>query len=103
MRKEVSQLGVYSVFDSARDQFGPLLAMKTEKEAIKTFNLFMLKVVPAVRSDYTLHKIGYFDEQSGKLDPCRVQKIEFKLPDFNDPAWMPPNAVKFPQKEKDNV
>lgn len=74
-KEKAGEFGVYSIRDTIAEEFGPIFTAKNEGVAIRSF-FQLLKGDPATnQADYTLHRLGTWDRDTGKLiaqDPTLI-------------------------------
>lgn len=72
------RINVYSVYDCKLSAFTPPFFMLRDAEAIRAFSDTCMTPTVTLNKhpeDFTLHKLGVFDDQSGKLES--IQPPEF--------------------------
>lgn len=71
---------VYSVFDNLAKRFGPLFEAINDEVATRSYIMMMDKVDERFKSEYSLHKIGKFDNNTGIFLP-EDQPIKILVPE----------------------
>lgn len=75
------RMRLYSLYDSIAKEFAPVFSAKTDALASRSVRNLLSKVPNF--SDFTLHFVGEFDHDDGRLHLCtddeRDQVIDFNL------------------------
>jgi len=89
---------IYSIYDSKASAYAPPFFLLRDQQAIRAFSdtakdpSTQLNRHPA---DFTLHKIGLFDDQSGKIEPCKQPEFLAAATEF---TGKPAAATEFTGK-----
>jgi len=81
------KISIYSIYDSKASAYAPPFFLLRDQQAIRAFSdtakdpSTQLNRHPA---DFTLHKIGEFDDQSGKIEACKQPEFLAAATEFVD-------------------
>jgi len=79
--------GVYSIFDEKASVYGPLFLFGLNGEGIRWFSDLVNgknEQISAHRSDYSLYKLGDYDEKSGQVCGVKTPQLVVRGSDFPD-------------------
>jgi len=67
-RGDKMKLVMYSIYDEAMQEYGPIMQAKNDEVAIRQFHSVLENVPKNCKFDYKLYKIGVFDTEDGLVE-----------------------------------
>lgn len=73
--EKVLRQNLYSIYDEACKEFGPLFQAVNDQVAIRQHKMMLLKVQPEFRNEFKLYFMGWIDATSGKITTTGVPAL----------------------------
>lgn len=76
-----------ALYDRATESFAPVMTVHTRAEAIRSFRQAMNDPQTPMYNhptDYELHQIGNYDDQSGRIEPTLPTTVIARGEDFKE-------------------
>jgi len=93
------KLGIYTIYDKAAEQAGPLTSLKTDMVSIRYIN-GLIKSNGLNPLDYELLKLGEFDDESLNIIPfTEPEYIDYQYPGDKTAGELRPVALPLTQEQ----